>query len=281
MIHINQALCTLCEACVRICHTTCISVNDKNLNINYDLCSTCCQCAAICPNGALTWSKTPTRKINKDILPSAENLLELFKTRRSIRKFKDEPIEEEKLEYICQTAKLAPTNVFDIELAVITDPKLISELELVSIKFIQKVSSRLYSFQPAFRILSKLTPAVNEIDRIKTNNTLKRKSIFQGAKALIIITADPRIPHAELSCQYALYNMALIAQTMGIGSCISGSGKMILSRSKEIKQRLTIPKNKKILGILFLGNPQVQFIRTVEGRNAPIRWFKKSDKYLS
>ena len=121
-----------------------------------------------------------------------------------------------------------------------------------------------------------MTPAVNEIDKVKTCNTLKRGSIFHGAPALIMLIADPRIPHSELSCQYALYNMALMAQTLGIGSCVSGAGKMILSKNKEVSRKLNIPRNKRILGILFLGYPKVDFVRTVEGNFAPVRWYRRT-----
>lgn len=250
-----------------------MSFHDNKLAIDYELCSTCSQCIAICPNGALTWEGKPSREIQVKLLPSSENLLELLKARRSIRKFRNQQIEEDKLQYICQVAKLAPTNVYDIELIVITDSNLIKDLEHTAINFIRKANSRLYSFKPAFKLLKRLTPAINEIDKVKTHNILKRESIFHGAPALIMVVADPRISHSELSCQYSLYNMALIAQTMEIGSCISGAAKTIFSRNKEVNRKLNIPKHKKILGVLFLGYPNVRYIRSVEGNHAPVRWF--------
>lgn len=250
-----------------------MTVHENKLAIDYKLCSTCCQCIAICTNSALTWEGNPSREIKTELLPKSENILELLKARRSIRKFRDQQIDEEKLQYICQVAKLAPTNVYDVELIVITDFNLIKELEHIVINFIRKANSRLYSFLPVFKLLKRLTPAVNEIDKVKTLNTLKRESVFHGAPALIMVIADPRISHSELSCQYSLYNMALIAQTMGIGSCISGAAKTILSRNKEVKRKLSVPKHKKILGVLLLGYSNVRYIRTVEGNNAPVQWF--------
>ena len=250
-----------------------MTVHDNNLAIDYKLCSTCCQCIAICTNGALTWEGNPSREIQTELLPKSENILELLKARRSIRKFKNQQINEAELQYICQVAKLAPTNVYDVELIVVTDSNLIKDLEHTAINFIRKAISRLYSFPPVFRLLKRLTPAINEIDKVKTLNTLKRGSVFHGAPALIMIVADPRISHSELSCQYSLYNMALIAQTMGIGSCISGAAKTILSRNKEVNRKLSIPKHKKILGVLFLGYPNIRYIRAIEGNNAPVQWF--------
>lgn len=278
MIQIDHKKCTLCSTCVSNCHTKCMAINEHKVAINYELCSTCCQCVAICPSGAATWEGKSSRKIQKDLLPQTNNLLELLKARRSIRKFKDRPIEEDKLRVICEAAKLAPTNVYDIELIAITNPRIIQYLEATALNFISKVNQRMYSFPLVFNLLKKLTPAVNEIDKEKTINTLKRGSIFHGAPALILVLADSRIPHAELSCQYSLYNMSLIAQTMGLGSCISGAAKMILSKNKEVKRKLDIPKNKKILGVLFLGYPNVHFGRAVEGNTAPVHWFKRNNR---
>lgn len=281
VIRIDHEKCILCKSCVSNCHTTCMTVHSNKLAIDYELCSTCCQCIAICPNGALTWEGQPSREIQVQLLPKSENILELLKARRSIRKFRNQQVEPDKLQYICQVAKLAPTNVYDIELIAITDSDLINDLEHTAINFIRKANSRLYSFPPAFKLLKRLTPAINEIDKIKTINTLKRESIFHGAPALIMLLADPRITHSELSCQYSLYNMALIAQTMGIGSCISGAAKTILSRNKEVNRKLNIPKHKKILGVLFLGYPNVHYICAVEGNNAPVRWFTSGASHNS
>ena len=53
-----------------------------------------------------------------------------FKTRRSIRKFKDVPVEKEKVQEILKAALLAPTgkNSRACEFAVIDDKKIIAEI---------------------------------------------------------------------------------------------------------------------------------------------------------
>lgn len=274
MIEVDEEACSLCQACVGICHTNCIAVTQGRVQVDHNLCSTCCQCIAICPQGALSWNGVKSREIQLEKLPSYESVLELLKARRTIRQFKDKAIEREKLEKICQAAKLAPTNVYDFELIVVTDQCIISQLERIGLEFIRKIDYLLYSFPIIFRLFKAVTPAVNDIDRIKVQNTLKRQSLFHKAPVLILVIADPRIPHAEASCQYAMYNMILMAQTLGLGSCISGAGKLIFSRSKRVRRILNIPQGKNILGVLLVGYPAVHFYRTVEGNYPRMHWIE-------
>lgn len=74
------------------------------------------------------------------------------------------------------------------------------------------------------------------------------------------------------SAQYSLYNMALYSQALGLGSCVSGAGKMILSRNKRIKRLINLTANKDVQGVLFLGYPNVNFKNKVEGIKPQIQW---------
>ncbi len=275
MITIDGSKCVRCGDCRSICHASAISHGSESIEIDYKLCSTCCQCIACCPTGALTWNGIKSRKIIRELLPEDESLIELLKARHSIRSFKDKPVEREKLEKICATAKLAPTNNYDIELIVIQDVETIARLEEINLSYIKRVDRLIYKNSLIFNTLKLLTAAVNDTDREKTKRTLKRGNIFQKAPVLIILTADPNIHHTEQSCQYAMYNMMLTAQTIGLGSCISGAGKMILTKSKKVKKLLDMPKGKKIQGVLFMGYPAVSFTKTVEGNLPKIKWIQK------
>jgi nitroreductase/NAD-dependent dihydropyrimidine dehydrogenase PreA subunit len=275
MITIDSSKCVRCGDCRSICHASAISHGSESIEIDYTLCSTCCQCIACCPAGALSWDGIKSRKIVRELLPEDESLIELLKARHSIRSFKDKPVEREKLEKICATAKLAPTNNYDIELIVVHDVETIAKLEEINLSYIKRVNSLIYKNPLIFKILKLLTTAVNDTDRKKIKRTLMRGNIFQEAPVLIILAADPKIQHTEQSCQYVMYNMILTAQTIGLGSCISGAGKSILAKSKRAEEILGIPKGKKIQGILFLGYPAVSFTKSVEGNLPKIKWIQK------
>ena len=271
MITVNQEKCIGCRQCENICHTKSILINE-GIHIDYSTCSTCTQCIAICPSGAISWDNINSQRINRDMLPAAGQVKEFLKARRSIRRFQDKPIDKDTLRDIAVMSKYAPTNNYEMDAVVIDDKELISSLERECINFISKMYKIFYKNKVVFSIMRRVTPAVNSADRVKTERTLKRGTIFQNAPALIIITADKRIAHTEASCQYALYNMSLYAQALGIGSCVSGAGKMILSKNKRVKKLLRLPEKKDIAGILFLGCPAVSFPNKVEGISPKIYW---------
>lgn len=272
MITIDNSKCVRCGDCRSICHASAISHGSESIEIDCKLCSTCCQCIACCPTGALSWNGIKSRKIIRELLPEDESLTELLKARHSIRSFKDKPVEMEKLEKICAAAKLAPTNNYDIELIVVQDVEKMAKLEEINLSYIKRMDGLIYKNPLVFNILKLFITAVNDTDREKIKRVLKRGNIFQKAPVLIILAADPKIHYTEQSCQYAMYNMMLTAQTMGLGSCISGAGKMILTRSKKAEELLDMPKGKKIQGILFMGYPAVSFTKTVEGNLPKVKW---------
>lgn len=272
MVIVNKEKCIGCRQCEGICHTHSIKVTECGVSIDNLLCSTCTQCIVICPVQALSWDNIESKKINADILPKPEQIKEFLKARRSIRKFKDKPIERNILEDIAIMSKYAPTNNYNIDVIIVDDQSLINELETECIKFIQRAYNVFYKHKIIFNFMKKITPAMNSTDKIKMERTLKRGNVFQGAPVLMILAADKRISHTELSSQYALYNMALYAQSLGIGSCISGAGKSILSRSKKAKKLLNLPKHKYIQAILFLGYSNINFRNKVEGIKPKIRF---------
>jgi uncharacterized Fe-S center protein len=87
MVLIDKERCTGCGSCVKICHEHCISLLDKKVAIDYVACSTCTQCIAICPQKALSWNGVLPTDFDSALLPSATQLDELFRERRTAREF--------------------------------------------------------------------------------------------------------------------------------------------------------------------------------------------------
>jgi nitroreductase/NAD-dependent dihydropyrimidine dehydrogenase PreA subunit len=264
LILVDRERCTACGTCAEVCHTRCMSVTDDSVDIEHALCSTCGQCVAICPPGALSWEGNEPRELETAKMPGYESMLELLKARRTTRCYRDEPVPPEELEKVLRTARLAPTNVYDFEYFVITDRRVIRELEEICLRWVRMVSRLVYGW-PLFNLWKRLTPAVNDIDRLKAKRTKGRSSMFHGAPVMVLLTAHRWIAHAEASAQYSMYNMILSAQALGLGTCISGAGRMFLSRSRKAKDLLGIPEDKTIFGVLLIGVPDVKWKRSVEG----------------
>ena len=119
MVIIDGQRCVGCGMCVKVCHNRCATLIDDVAHIDYDLCDRCTQCIAICPQQALSWDRVPPARHDRARLPSAEQLDELFKERRSVRFFRREKIARDLLEEIVGYSIYAPTNNHDLRVIVV------------------------------------------------------------------------------------------------------------------------------------------------------------------
>jgi Histidinol phosphatase and related hydrolases of the PHP family len=116
---IDPDLCNKCYTSVQICPAGIFIQKDKDSipkvlgAVAEDFCISCGHCAAICPKQAIIHESFPEGSINpvcQELNLSAEQVLEMIRTMRSIREFRDKPIEKETIERIIDGARFAPSS---------------------------------------------------------------------------------------------------------------------------------------------------------------------------
>jgi nitroreductase/NAD-dependent dihydropyrimidine dehydrogenase PreA subunit len=274
VIILDKDKCTACDLCVKVCHESCLALADNTLRIHHELCSTCTQCIAICPQQALSWDGVRPVAYDETGLPSAGQLDELFKERRTIRFFKEDKIDRTLLEEIVGYGIYAPTNNYALRAVMVDDEGIMETLEWVHVRFVSRICNLFFKPKIVFDIVRTITPALDPKDKVKMEHVLERGSAFRHPPAIVFIVGDRRIALSEASAQYALYNMILYAQAKGIGSRLKGIGQILLDRSKAARERLRLQKHEHILGMLELGYPAVRFRNKVEGKTLSIEWIE-------
>ncbi|UCC65518.1 MAG: nitroreductase family protein, partial [Anaerolineae bacterium] len=249
-------------------------LEDGVLYIDHDLCSTCTQCIALCPTLALSWDGVEPLPHEGQRLPTPEQLDELFKQRRTVRRFKEDPVNRALLQEVAEYGIYAPTNHYQLRALLIDDPQVLDELQAIGLRALRRVYNIFYRLKPVFTLLTRLTPAMQEKDKVKLEACLADGRPFTVAPALIFVVGDASIAHAEASAQYALYNMVLYAQSKGLGSTISGGSKLLLNPSKAARRLLGLGKGERILATLYLGHPAVTFRNKVRGKEMPLTWIE-------
>lgn len=273
MIVADKDKCTGCGLCVEICHEHCMALSDDAVSINYELCSTCTQCIAVCPQQAISWDGVPPVAYDKTRLPSPEQLDELFKERRTIRFFKRDRVDRALLEEIVGYGIYAPTNNYDLRAIVVDDEEIIVELEQLILRFMTRMYDLVYKPKIVFNLVRRITPGLDPKDKVKIEEAIERgRTLGSIPAAVVFIVGDRRIALSEASAQYALYNMILYAQAKGIGSCLRGTGQLLLDRFGTARRCLGLRKHEHILGTLMLGYPAVRFANKVEGKTLDIQW---------
>ena len=278
MIVAEKERCTGCGLCARICHEQCIilsGVNGKKKveRIDHSVCSTCTQCVAVCPQRALSWNRVPPEPYRKSNLPSAEQLNELFKQRRTIRSFKDKRVNRDVIEEIIGLGIYAPTNNYKLRAIIVDDPDVIKDFDAITMHYVLLLYNLCYRSDTAFNLISRLIPEINAKNRVKISRSVAKGYTYDSLfTTLILIIGDRRTLLSEASAQYALYNMILYAHTKGLGSRINGGITVTLNRSRSARKQLSLQKHERILGTLELGYPAVKFSNKVEGKSMSIHW---------
>jgi NAD-dependent dihydropyrimidine dehydrogenase PreA subunit/nitroreductase len=277
MVIVDKEKCRGCGLCAGICHQRCIALANGSdgsvAHIDYALCSTCTQCIAICPQQALSWEQVQPLAYDKERLPSAEQLEELFKQRRTVRRFREDRIERALVSEIVGYGIYAPTNNYDLGAIVVDDPAILETLDSIIMRYVSWLYDLLYRPSIVFNLIRAITPAIGPKTKVKMEQSLKTGRAFDSLPAaLVLIVGDRRIILSEASAQYALYNMILYAQTKGIGSRINGGIPLTLDRSRRARQYLGLKKREHILATLELGHAAVRFMNKVEGKTMSIAW---------
>ena len=273
MIQIDSETCTGCGLCAEICHESCITLVDGRPLIETKYCSTCSQCVAICPVQALSWNGVAPVPFDPARLPAAAQLDELYKQRRSVRRFQERAIERALLAEIVHTGIYAPTHNYSLRAIVVDDASIVQALDRILMRFVSAVYK--VAYQP--RIIGWLAHVIGMeeeylLNKPKVEGVVKRGYAFRHPPAIIFVVGDRRIPLSVDSAQYALANMTFYAQVNGIAGCLWGNGPIFISRSPAARRLLGLGRHDRIFGALFLGYPAVRFRNKVEGRQMPIQF---------
>ena len=163
---------------------------------------------------------------------ASHEMLNLLKTRRSVRAYKADPVPEELLDQVLEAGTYAPSAMGR------QSPTLIA------------VTSPKYREQ-----ISKLNAAVMGTD----------KDPYYGAPVIVLALADPAIGPWVEDASCALENMMLAAHALGLGSCwIHREREMFATEEgKQLMEEWGLPEGLMGIGALSLGYP--------DGESAPAK----------
>ena len=274
MITLAPEKCKQCGLCADLCHESCITLTESGPMINQAVCSTCTQCVAACPNQALAWDGAKPLSFERRRLPSAEQLDELFKERRSIRRFKRKKIDRDLLEEIARYGVYAPTHAFHLRVIIVDDGALIAALDQAIVENCRLIYNLAYRLRVA-GILADWFGFGEEMMRAKPKiqATLQIGHAFHSMPtAFVFMVGDRKVPLSEASAQYALANMVYYAQVKGVGTCLWANGPLFIDKNGPARQKLSIHPNERIFGAMYMGYPAARFSNKVAGKEMAIQW---------
>lgn len=250
-IEIDTEQCILCSSCIEECPNNYLYLENNAIKTCDKGCMECGHCYAVCPKGAVNMANYDCRdepvvsmtEIDSDMLLTA------MKSRRTIRKFKQQPVEEEKISKILEAGRYSPTgaNSQNVSYTILGSKQ--KEAEEICLKLFrrgQKVGSPLSSF----------------LKRIDIDDNF----FFKGAPLVIVVSSKSNVD-GGLASSY----MEIMAESLGLGVLYSGFFVMCTKMSRKLKKLLELEKGHDVVSCMVIGYPNVKYQRIVPRKDLKVK----------
>ncbi|MBW2527548.1 MAG: nitroreductase family protein [Deltaproteobacteria bacterium] len=275
--------------CTKVCPRGVIELLDEVATTvpgRADSCIGCGQCVAVCPTEALQLRTIPDEDFERLERPSVgyDEFLSFLRTRRSVRLFKDKPVDRETTAKILAAAATAPMGFppHGTEVVVIDEPDELAYLLEALVGHYDRLLER-YSnpIGRAFIRLATGREVFGELrDHVVEAATAANQAYRQdgsdrymwGAPVLMLFHASRWRPSYRESAHLVCHHAMLAALSLGLGSTIIGMIPPVVQRSNELRVRYGIPDENKVLTSLILGHAKFRFRRGIRRDLAEVRF---------
>lgn len=179
--------------------------------------------AALCMVAVLSSCNEQQTVVKEEGNVVVENIM----SRRSIRKYKADPVDRETLNTIMECGVYAPNAI---------------NRQAWEIRVIDNADA-----------IARFYAALNEDNPQAQANAIEGS--FRGAPVLVIIANDTTFNYSPLDCGLLCENIMLSAWSMGVGSVCLGSPVGYINNSEKAMQMLGFSENYKTLICIGMGYP--------------------------
>lgn len=263
MLIVDESKCKKDGICAAECPVAIIKLKDKEsfpqlIPGGDQACLICGHCVAVCPHGALSHARVPIEDcppIEKEHLVNETQAVQFLRTRRSIRSFKDKPVEKEKIQKLLEIARYAPTgsNTQMVEWLVFSDPIKIKKFAEMTVDWMRA------EFQK-----NPQSPRASYMPMIVAAWDVGYDAVLRGAPALVVASAPKEVGNGMVDLTIALSYLDLAAPILGLGTCWAGLLQGALLGSPPLKQAVGIPAGHPYHYPMMLGYPRARYFRLPE-----------------
>jgi nitroreductase/NAD-dependent dihydropyrimidine dehydrogenase PreA subunit len=265
LISIDADKCNRDGLCVAECPTAIIRQEDRDATPELvpaaeQICLRCGHCVAVCPHGALDHVDIPLRDcppIRKDLAIGPDQVVQFLRSRRSVRRFKDQPVDRAALEQLIQTARYAPTgsNSQLVAWHVIDDPHRIHQLAAKVIDWMRSVLKK----DPQATNAPYMPVLVGAWDA-------GVDAVLRGAPCLIVAHAPKAANNGMVDLTLALSYLELAAPSVGMGTCWAGLLQGAILSNPDLKRAVGIPDDHPHHYPMMIGYAKARYYRLPERR---------------
>lgn len=229
------------------------------------MCIRCGHCVAVCPHGALDHAEIPLSEcveIDKALTISSAQGEQFLRSRRSVRKFKDQPIEKAVLQRLIEIARYAPTasNLQLVEWLVVNDARRLHDISGRVIDWMRaQLQDPKAAVMPYHHLLVRAWDA--GID-----------TVLRSAPCLVVAMAPGPLPVRMVDVSLTLGYLELAAPLFGLGTCWAGLLQGAMLSNPSLKEEVGIPKDYPFHFPMMIGYSNVRYYRLPERKAPKIHW---------
>jgi len=233
----------------------------------------CGHCVSVCPVEAVTHPMldlTGFLPAARNALFSSEAMYSFLRSRRSCRAYEEKEVPKPILEKLIDIGRYAPTghNRQNVEFIVLQNRANVEKLSRMAAGFLNRFANELEaSSEP-----SPFKGMIYEF-RLDYEFSLQGKErIFRGAPVVILLHSPAEMSSSIDNCLYAIFHMVMMAETLGLGTCINRRFLVATDRVPGISHELGIPTGHKIFGCVTVGYPKHKFHKLPPRKPPKVKW---------
>jgi nitroreductase/NAD-dependent dihydropyrimidine dehydrogenase PreA subunit len=270
LFQVNTETCNRDGICAACCPAGIIALSDEGypepVQGADELCIRCGHCVAVCPKASLTHRDMPVEQcppVDHGLIPGPEQCEHLFRTRRSIRTYRDETPDPDRIRRLIEIARYAPTghNCQCVEWAVLGDRQELHNLAGLVVDWMRWM-------------LENMPQAAKGMHMDKTIARWENGEdvIFRGAPMLVLAHANKDLPPAPAACTIAAAYLELAATAMGLGGCWAGYFMAAAGSYEPLQEALPLPRGNKCFAAMMIGRPRYRYQRLPLRKPPSITW---------
>lgn len=275
-LKIDEDKCIHCGLCIKDCMVGVIEFNGNNIPTvaegGENRCIKCQHCLAVCPTGALSILNVNPEQSEVIEQYDSEALLNLIKSRRSFRAYKNENLDQERMDKLKNMLNWVPTGVNNhrLHFSFVDDVEVMNDVrEYTNKKIIELVS------RPIADNLTK------KFERYKKAILRGNDIIFRGAPHMVVVSSPIDAPCRDIDPMIALSYFELYAQSLGVATCWCGLGYNALNFFPELCKQFEIPEGYKVSYTMLFGPADIKYSRAIQPEPYEMVSVKKGGREMS
>lgn len=267
LIQVSQEKCIRCGICAEICPTGSIIIENQMPQATERICIACGHCVAVCPAAAIDNVKAPLAKqlpLENVTVLDADTAARFLRSRRSIRRYKENPVPREKIVQLLDMARLAPSggNTQGVAYLVIDNAEILGKITAATVDWMEEQLQKGSAWAQYYSRV------------VETYRQTGQDVILRNAPCLIVaMTAKDFHPRGRDNTHFSLAYAELYAPAIDLGTCWAGFFEGCASANYQpLLSILNLPENMVVTGGLLVGFPKYTYKRLVDRNPLQVSW---------